>query len=153
MQLLTTSIEIAAAPNVVREKFLDFSQLPNYHKNGFFKSIGPAVKGEPYEPGLKMRNELKVMVIEPTLLENSPKCFSWMGNGLLGTFNGEHRFRFEPSTTTPGGTTFIHEEIFTGALSLLMGENLAARAAGLKKTTKEGFEGFNVDLKKWCESS
>jgi len=68
-------------------------------------------------------------------------------------FNGEHCFRFQPSTTTQGGTTFVHEEKFTGALSFLMGEGFFARWVGLRESTKKGFEGYNQDLKKWCEQS
>jgi hypothetical protein len=71
----------------------------------------------------------------------------------LGTFNGEHIFRFEQSNTNAGGTTFIHEEKFTGALSFLMGSGLAARSVGLKKKTEDGFKRFNQDFKAWCEKA
>jgi len=72
---------------------------------------------------------------------------------LLGTFNGEHIFRFEPSTKTQGGTTFVQEEKFTGLLSFLMSDGFIARSVGLKESSKKGFEGYNEDLKKWCEGS
>ncbi|KAF3921085.1 hypothetical protein AA313_de0206654 [Arthrobotrys entomopaga] len=153
MHHLRTTIEIAASPSAVRAKFLDFSQLPNYHPNGFFKSIAPQVPGQPLEPGIKMRNELEIMTIEPTLLENSATCFRWGGSGLLGTFKGEHSFRFEPSSQTPGGTTFVHEETFNGMLSFMMGGNFAANAIGLKANTEKGFTRYNQDFKKWCEGS
>ncbi|KAK6523169.1 hypothetical protein TWF694_006064 [Orbilia ellipsospora] len=153
MYHLHTTIEIAAPPSTVRAKFLDFSQIPKYHPNGFFKSIAPLVPGQPLEPGLKMHNELDGMTIEPVLIENSPSVFRWGGSGLLGTFKGEHIFRFEPSSQTQGGTTFTHEEKFTGLLSFIMGSNVAANSIGLRASTQKGFEKYNVDLKKWCEGS
>ena len=84
--------------------------------------------------------------------ENSPSCFRWIGELPLGLFSGEHSFHFEPSSETPGGTTFVHQEEFTGLLSFLMGGGLVARSVGAAEKTKKGFEGFNVDLKAWCES-
>ncbi|OJJ45966.1 hypothetical protein ASPZODRAFT_99032 [Penicilliopsis zonata CBS 506.65] len=151
MYHISTSIEISASPEAVREKFLDFSQLPNYHPNGLFKVLGPLVPGEPLNPGLKMHNELDGMTFEPTLLENSPACFRWQGSGLMGTFKGQHIFRFESSKTTPGGTTFTHEEKFTGLLSFIMSEGSVARSIGLREKTQNGFIQYNNDLKKWCE--
>ncbi|KAJ6255800.1 hypothetical protein Dda_9410 [Drechslerella dactyloides] len=151
MYHLYTTIEISASPNTVREKFLDFSQLPTYHPNGFFKSIKTAVPDKAFEPGVKLHNVLEGMTIEPTLIENSATCFRWGGTGLLGTFSGEHIFRFEPSTKTQGGTTFVHEEKFTGLLSFIMGHNPVARGIGLRDSTQKGFERYNRDLKVWCE--
>jgi hypothetical protein len=84
--------------------------------------------------------------------ENSPSCFRWIGSGLFGTFNGEHIFRFEPSSATQGGTTFLHEEKFTGMLSFIMGEGFIARSIGFRTKTQSGFERYNQDLKQWCES-
>ncbi|KAF3904911.1 hypothetical protein ABW20_dc0108349 [Dactylellina cionopaga] len=153
MTEIVTSIEIAAPPQEVRAKFLDFSQLQTYHKGVWFKSIGPAVPNTPLEAGIKMRMVLDIMTMEPTLLENSPTCFRWGGTGLLGTFNGEHIFRFHPSTKTQGGTTFIQEEKFSGLLSFIIGPGIAGRGIGLRAKTLKGFEVFNKDLKKWCEGS
>ena len=79
--------------------------------------------------------------------------FMWGGSGLLGTFNGDHAFHFKPSTVTPGGTTFVQEEKFTGMLTFVMGENIVARGVGFRENTEKGFKRFNADLKKWCESS
>ncbi|KAF3920660.1 hypothetical protein ABW21_db0206742 [Orbilia brochopaga] len=151
MHHIYTTIEISASPSTVREKFLNFSQLPSYHPNGFFKSISTAVPNAPLEPGVKLHNVLEGMTIEPTLLENSTSRFSWGGTGLLGTFSGEHIFRFEPSAKTQGGTTFIHEEKFTGLLSFIIGNGLVARSIGFRNSTEKGFERYNRDLKDWCE--
>jgi len=54
---------------------------------------------------------------------------------------------------TPGGTTFVNEESFTGALSFMMGDNIVARPLGMHAKTTHGFEKYNADLKVWCESS
>jgi hypothetical protein len=55
-------------PELTPLQFLDFSKIPIYHPNGFFKSIGPAVPNTPLEPDVKMRNVLEGMTFEPTLL-------------------------------------------------------------------------------------
>lgn len=84
--------------------------------------------------------------------ENSPTKFQW-GGGLAGIFNGEHSFHFEPSKTTPGGTTFAQQEQFTGAFSFVMGENLVANKIGMPEKTHAGWKKYNEDLKRWCEQS
>jgi len=91
------------------------------------------------------------MTMKPTFLENSETTFRWLGEGLGGTFNGEHIFRYESSATTPGGTTFVQEEKFQGAMTWMIGEGSLAGLVGFRKTTVEGFEGFNRELKKVCE--
>jgi len=87
------------------------------------------------------------MTISPTIVENSAQAFRWRGLlwGVPGLFTGEHQFRFEPSKKTPGGTTFVQAEKFSGILSFLIAEG-----TGFWKSTKEGFEGFNADLKAKC---
>jgi hypothetical protein len=91
------------------------------------------------------------MTMKPTFLENSPSAFRWLGEGLGGTFNGEHIFRFEESKLTPGGTTFVQEEKFSGAMTWMIGEGAVAGMVGFRKTTVEGFESLNGDLKRACE--
>jgi hypothetical protein len=88
------------------------------------------------------------MTISPTIQENPAREFRWLGRlwGIPGLFTGEHTFRFENSKTTPGGTTMVQSEKFSGVLSFLV-----ADGTGFAKTTREGFEGFNADLKKWVE--
>lgn len=75
------------------------------------------------------------------------------GGGWTGIFKGDHAFRFEPSSKNPGGTTFVQEEKFWGLLSFFMGDGWLARLVGLKERTKTGFEGYNQDLKAWCEGT
>lgn len=73
--------------------------------------------------------------------ENSERQFMWRGS-IPYLLNGDHFFRFEPSKTTPGGTTFVE---FSGVI--------AAPFAwfGMGSKTGVGFAGFNEDLKKEAE--
>ncbi|CAI6340086.1 unnamed protein product [Periconia digitata] len=155
MQLISTAIEIAATPEVVRQKFLDFPSWPKFQReNGWFLSIAPTDTAKAPQD-LQEKDTLDVNIqlgkMQPTLLENTPNVFRWIGNGLMGTFNGAHAFRFHPSSTTPGATTLVHEEEFTGALTWMVGEGVVAKSLGMREKTRKGFEGFNEDLKKWCE--
>lgn len=78
--------------------------------------------------------------------ENSAEEFRWVGS-LPWIFTGEHFFRFEASTKTPGGTTLKQGETFTGALSFLVGPTWS-----FGKKTVDQFESFNESLKKRAES-
>ncbi|KAH8810932.1 hypothetical protein F5884DRAFT_780796 [Xylogone sp. PMI_703] len=152
MWVISTTIEISAPPTVVREKFLDFSQIPTYHPNGFFRSLGPAKPDRPLEVGAVMHNVLEMGTFDPTILENSESCFRWVGT-VPGLLSGEHSFHFEASKENPGHTTFAHQEKFSKALGFLMGESFLANMVGYRDKTLKGFERFNHDLKKWIESS
>jgi len=63
-------------------------------------------------------------------------------------FSGEHSFQFRSSEITPGHTTFVNKEDFSGLLSFLVGEGWS-----MGKSTKTGFEGFCSDLKARVEGS
>jgi hypothetical protein len=161
-----TEIEIARSPEQVREavsidthiptlsintpqQFLDFPSYSTWTQ-GFIRSITHAKPSATLlQKGDKLKCVLKGMTITPTVLENSSSEFRWRGMlwGIPGLFTGEHCFRFEPSKITPGGTTFVQSEKFSGVLSFLIAEGTA-----FAKQTREGFEGFNGDLKKKCES-
>ncbi len=116
-----------------------------------------------------MHNMLQGMTIDPIILvrlppspfpvtklnkskENSPTCFRWRGT-FHNIFNGEHMFRFVESEVTEGGTTFVHEEQFSGILGGIMDEGTIGKVVGLREKTKRGFEGFNSDFKAWIEGS
>jgi hypothetical protein len=77
--------------------------------------------------------------------ENSSKAFQWRGS-FYGLLIGTHTFRFEPSTTTPGATTFVQDEEFTGVLSILF-----FGGSAMRKKTQNQFDTFNSDLKAWVE--
>lgn len=70
---------------------------------------------------------------------------------MYGLLNAIHIFNFQPSSTSPGNTTFVHEEVFSGLLAFLMGDGIVARWVGLAEKTRKGFVGYNEDLKRWCE--
>jgi len=61
------------------------------------------------------------------------------------TVSGLHTFSFTPSNVTPGGTTFVHKEVYSGGISFLMQPWL------LGNQIKCQFEKFNADLKKKVE--
>ncbi|CAA9966717.1 hypothetical protein P3342_012692 [Pyrenophora teres f. teres] len=146
---VSASIEIAAPPEAVRAKFLDFSSLPTYHKS-FFGSITPI--NDNLNPDSKLRVVLNAagQIMEPVIIENTPACFAWRGSIPL-LFTGAHYFRFEKSQTLSGGTHFVQEEVFGGALGFLMGENVVARQIGFAEKTVKGWTGFNADFKDACE--
>ncbi|BCS03111.1 SRPBCC domain-containing protein [Aspergillus luchuensis] len=160
MHTITTSVEIAAAPEVVRDKFLDFAALPTYSPSGFIQHIIPVNDKLPGH--LQAGDQLKCTVnygksqFTPTVRANSPDLFSWVGS-IPGIFTGEHRFSFECAPTDQPGkasrTRLVHEERFTGLLSFLMGQGMLANAAGWRDNTRQGFESFNRDFKVWVETS
>jgi hypothetical protein len=77
--------------------------------------------------------------------------FTWTGS-LPFLFTGAHSFYWTPSQITPGGTTFLQEETFTGLLGGLYGDGVLAKSVGVKEKTLKGWEGFNEDLKRVVEA-
>ncbi|RFU29026.1 hypothetical protein B7463_g7322, partial [Scytalidium lignicola] len=154
MPLLTTQIEIAASPALVRAKFLDFTQIQTYSPGGFIQSITSSTNKAPTE--LTKGDVLNCvlgggsMKFSPTVLENSQQAFRWRGS-LLGIFVGEHAFRFEEMVSDSKTTLFVQEEKFSGILGWVMGESWLARLIEQREATKRGFEGYNRDFKKWVE--
>ena len=72
---------------------------------------------------------------------------SWTGAPFYHLFRGLHVFRFDASTRTAGGTTFVQEETFMGVMAFMMGPGMPGG-----KLMKGYFEGFNADLKRRVES-
>lgn len=75
------------------------------------------------------------------MTETHPNNISVARAPVYGLVAGLHTFEFNPSTTTPGGTTFIQKEEYSGLLAFLMTPSL------LGKKIKGQFERFNADLK------
>ncbi|KAL3480446.1 hypothetical protein BJX99DRAFT_254437 [Aspergillus californicus] len=161
MQLITTSIEIAASPAVVREKFLDFPSMPKYTPTGFMRSVAPA---DPSKSPASLQAGDKIncvssygkMTFSAAIVENSSREFSWTGSVPV-LFRGVHVFRFEE---IPGGfegegqrtrTKFVQEETFTGLLSGIVGEGFLGNLVGMRKSSITGYNGFNQDFKAWVE--
>ncbi|EME76901.1 uncharacterized protein MYCFIDRAFT_43995 [Pseudocercospora fijiensis CIRAD86] len=144
MVLIHTQIEIAAPPEKVRDIFLDFPKLSEWHK-GLFKAIEYAPGKTTADVGDKLKVIGEGMTFEPIVLENSPAKLEWRGS-LPYIFTGIHSYQFRPSQKNPGHTTLVQEENFTGLLSPLMWTSFGS-------STKAGFEKLNADLKAKVESS
>ncbi|RQM06890.1 hypothetical protein DH86_00000037 [Scytalidium sp. 3C] len=95
---LHTEIEINASPEEVRAVG---------HKEG------------PIEVGEKLAVDFSGMKTKVVVTENEPTRFSWRGD-LYFVLSGNHTFIFEPSTKTPGGTTFKNQEVFARFNTVLM---------------------------------
>jgi hypothetical protein len=67
--------------------------------------------------------------------------FCWRGS-IPYIFSGDHSFHFNPSQITPGHTTFVHAEDFSGMLSFLVGPTWS-----MGKSTRVNYEKFNAELK------
>lgn len=161
MTTVTTKVDIAAPPDLVRSLFLDFPAISKWH-TGHFKAItvlDSAATNVTTNPSSSVGEKLKVgdrlrislsdgMSFKATVVENTALRFAWKG-GWSHVVIGEHSFQFEPSTLTPGGTTLTHAETFTGGLVSLCRPFLKDD----KAKTSPGFERFNVDIKRRAEQS
>ncbi|BCS29795.1 SRPBCC domain-containing protein [Aspergillus puulaauensis] len=162
MAIVSTSIEIAASPATVREKFLDFPSLQTYSPTGFIRSIEPDGASTAAK-NLKAGDKIHVTAgygkwkFSPLVEQNTEELFGWRGS-VPGIFTGAHAFRFESvsdsdTTGAEARTRLVHEERFSGLLAGLMGEGYFGSLFGMREDTRKGFEGFNADFKKWVESS
>ncbi|KAF1837013.1 hypothetical protein BDW02DRAFT_645665 [Decorospora gaudefroyi] len=144
MPTIQSSIDIAAPPAVVREKFLDFATLPTYHTT-FFHSITPL---GPLIPPKKIRVEFSAtgQKMDAVINENTPEAFTWTGSIPL-LFTGTHTFEFSPMENGTR-TRFIQREVFGGLFGFLMG---GRDWVGFVGKTVRGWEGFNSDFRGWCE--
>jgi len=131
-------------------QFLNFSQISQYSPKGFIKSITSLSPDGTFNSGDTINVVLAGVGYKMVVLENTPITFCWRGS-LYGLFIGDHRFSFTGSKPSPGQTTFIQEENFSGVLGWIMGEGVWARALGMRESTRKNFEGFNEDLKAWSE--
>ncbi|GIZ46709.1 hypothetical protein CKM354_000982300 [Cercospora kikuchii] len=156
MVYLHTEIEIAAPPEKVRAVLLDFPQTSTWLSGPGITSISikphptdPSLtKSDPYTlaPGDILINELnKSTKFEPVILVNDASELKWRGS-IPYIFTGEHSFQFRKSEVNEGGTTFVNEENFSGALGWLM----SSWAMG--GSTRGSFEGLCRDLKGRVES-
>lgn len=145
---VSSTIEIAAPPDLVRAKFLDFSNMKTYHTS-FFASIVPLTT---LTPGEKIRVTFAGNYsMDAEILVNEPKCFTWAGR-IPYVFGGDHSFHFTPSSTTPGGTTFTQKESFYSTFGFLLNDNFVGRRMGYREKTAKNWDKFNEDLKRACEA-
>ncbi|MCJ1311547.1 hypothetical protein MMC25_005220 [Agyrium rufum] len=156
--VVSSSIEIAASPEYVRAKFLEFDQIPKYSPEGFIRWITPDVAKPPIElqPGDTMKAAVGYgeMKVTPRVAENSPAKFAWDG-GIAGIFFGFHSWNFNPIEAAGSGraeaTLLVHQEEFSGVFSFLFGKGWIANWLGQAEKTRIGFGTFNRDFKKWVE--
>ncbi|KAL9052202.1 MAG: hypothetical protein Q9162_005527 [Coniocarpon cinnabarinum] len=147
MPTVSTQIEIAVPPEKVRDVFLDFASYSEW-SHAFVKSVSPKDRKDPktLQVGDTVDVELTNMKFSSKITGNTEEEFKWQGSVPL-LFTGEHSWRFQSSETTPGQTLVVQQEVFTGLLSFLLGENWS-----MGKNTKKNFEAFNRDLKARAES-
>ncbi|KAH6672860.1 hypothetical protein B0J14DRAFT_59140 [Halenospora varia] len=139
--MITSAIEISAAPTRVREILLDFPNIPKWH-TGFIAAISSDSPSKPLEKDDTISGEMGGMDFNAKILECTPQTLSWTGPPVYGLFRGIHVFKFEPSEKTEGGTTFIQEESFVGILAWAFRPSLP-----LGRITKKHFDKFGAELK------
>ncbi|KAF2113269.1 hypothetical protein BDV96DRAFT_601448 [Lophiotrema nucula] len=145
MPTIRTEIEIAASPETVRSVFLNWPSYPSWNNN--FRLTPP--KGKEAKD-LQKKEYIKVEIVDamkfsPYITKNDADGFSWMGFGYY-IFNGEHQFSWTKSEKTPGGTTLVQKEDFSGLLSFLV-----APGWSQGKKTAANFSAFNEAVKKEAE--
>ncbi|KAI5357880.1 putative polyketide cyclase/dehydrase, START-like domain superfamily [Septoria linicola] len=147
MVYLHTQIEIAAPPGKVREVLLDFSQMPSWLHGPGIRNVqvkDAAKTGTAIEAGDVLITHIDKTTFEPVVLVNDSSELKWRGS-IPYIFTGDHSFQFKKSETNEGGTTFVNEENFSGALSFLMLQWVMGASA------KKSFEALNGDLKRRVE--
>ena len=77
--------------------------------------------------------------------ENTASKLMWRGS-LPFVFTGDHAFEFQPSKVTPGSTTLLQYEDFSGLLSFMM-----RPASKMGTDNLNSFGAFNDDIKKEAE--
>ncbi|KAI1116745.1 hypothetical protein F5Y14DRAFT_54180 [Nemania sp. NC0429] len=148
MVSVRSTIEIARSPAHVYKVFTDF---PKYHEwvQGSIKGVEILTADGSISVGDKIKIAFPGMgSFSGEVAANSPPTeFKWR-NKWPGLLLAEHSFRFEPSQTTPGHTTFVNSEEFSGALTYL------TYLTGSKHQgeSSPGFEMFNKSLKARAES-
>ncbi|KAI1195869.1 hypothetical protein F5X97DRAFT_306973 [Nemania serpens] len=146
MVSVRSTIEIARSPAHVRRVLTDF---PKYHEwvQGSIKGVEVLSADGSISVGDKIKISFPGMgTFSGEIAANSPAELKWR-NKWPGLLLAEHSFRFEPSTITPGHTTFVNSEEFSGALTYLT--YLTGKPHG---ESSPGFELFNKSLKERAES-
>jgi hypothetical protein len=136
MVQLHTELFIDAPPERVWGVLTDFAHYPEW--NPFLlRAEGEVREGarvrvrasSPRGPGKTLGFSARVVRVEPA------RALVWRG-GVPGLLHGEHSFQLVPEGA---GTRFVHSEVFTGALSLLL-------PSGLKAKMERAYAGMNEAL-------
>jgi hypothetical protein len=124
---------------------LDFSKIKDWSAWTITNKKDELSGGQDMIEGDPLSVVLPGNSFSPTVQENKPDLFAWLGS-IPYIFTGRHEFRFRESTSHAGGTTFTQSEEFTGALSFLMGPGWSMR-----EKTAMVWSKFNEDLKAEAE--
>lgn len=113
MPTVHTEIEVAASPETVRSVFFNWAAYPSWNNN--FRLTPPEGK---LPQDLAKNEYINVEIVggmkfKPYVTRNEADGFSWLGFGYY-IFNGEHQFSWKPSQKTPGHTTLVQKEDFSG---------------------------------------
>ncbi len=142
MNEIFSQIEISATPNQVWQILMDFESYPRW--NPYIRyARGTPVVGKRIEVHTQPEGSRK-LVFHPLILRLEENAeLSWRGSPLPRfLFSGEHIFLLQPKS--PGITSFIQHEIFTGLLVPFLRRTL-------DKRTLEGFRKMNEALKRRAE--
>ena len=139
---LHAETSIQASPQRVWEVLTNFAA---YHEwNPYIPQINGSV-----EAGSRLDVQLQPpgargMRMRPTVLAATPSQeLRWLGHlGILGLFDGEHRFRID--YLGPDRVRFVQEERFTGLLAPIV-------LRFIERGTRQGFESMNQALKSRAE--
>ena len=120
--------------------------MPSWLKGPGITKVESEKPGPSLQPGDTIVTWLgESTKFSPVILVNTPDELKWRGS-LPYIFTGDHRFQFKASEITPGGTTFMNSEQFSGLFSPLMSE------WAMGGSTKKAFEALCEHLKKRVES-
>ncbi|KAA8499065.1 hypothetical protein FVE85_6650 [Porphyridium purpureum] len=142
-----TEIEVAAPPEVVWKRLMDFGSYAAESWNPMLLRVeGEARLGSTLSVDVK-QPEMSMMTFTPVVVTMDPMHeFAWNGKLFFpGLFDGEHRFKLVPSADGQH-TTFFHSESFSGLLVYLF------FSESMRANITKGFESMNEALKKRCES-
>jgi hypothetical protein len=134
---IKTSITINADKEIVWNVLTKVVDYPKW--NPFIKSISGRLK-----VGNQLIVKIEGMTFRPIVLTlDEKKELKWLGHlWFKGLFDGEHQFKLIDKKN--GTTHFEQNERFSGVLVKLFYKQL-------EKSTKEGFERMNKELKKRVE--
>ncbi|EHK47198.1 uncharacterized protein TrAtP1_010146 [Trichoderma atroviride] len=144
---VSTKIEIAASPAIVRSVFLDFARYPQWQPGWNIQPVDANKQPLDLKSGDGLKVNMNGSAHNPVVVENSPASFQWEGS-LFGLAKGVHQFHFTPSETTLGNTTFTQGEDFRGLLITLSSPWWNSRKFDLSPWDK-----FNADLKNEAEKA
>ncbi|KAH8815190.1 hypothetical protein F5884DRAFT_168301 [Xylogone sp. PMI_703] len=115
-----TEVEINASPEEVKAVFFDFPRWPEW-RSVLVRSISrlPGHEEGPIKVGEKLDVNFSGLNTKVVVTANNDREFSWRGD-LLFVLSGDHSHIFEPSTKTPGGTTFRNNEVYARFNTVLM---------------------------------